>query len=214
MRRDINYAFALLGDIKEPGGTTQRFAGNVFEEVMHALLGYRRMIDAAFDQTTEDRGVVDQRLLQDRSNLITLRHDVVEQQVFCCCGPEARLELFETGNVNAHRLVGQDMEAGIQAAFDVINLVTIIAGNDDDITRPFGQHPLEEIGADVELFFPLGRVRGSCVIGFDTFQMFVQVGARRGVNRNGRRNRWIHNFLHQRRVEMTSLMNPIRFISH
>src|SRR6266508_605567 len=58
MRRDINYAFALLGDIKEPGGTTQRFAGNVFEEVIHALLGYRPMIDAAFYQTTENRGVV------------------------------------------------------------------------------------------------------------------------------------------------------------
>src|SRR6266508_987068 len=55
MRRDSNYAFARLGDIKEPGGTTERFAGNVFEEVMQALLGYRRMIDAAFDQTSVDR---------------------------------------------------------------------------------------------------------------------------------------------------------------
>src|SRR6185295_18364772 len=100
---------------------------------MHALFGYRRFINTALDESTEYSAVVHQSLLQHCRDFITLGHDVVKENVFTFRHREARLQLFESGGIDAHWLVGKDIETCLQTSGDVIDFLPVIAGDYDHV---------------------------------------------------------------------------------
>jgi hypothetical protein len=79
-------------------------------------------------------------------------------------------------------LVGQHVKAGLDGGLEVVDLLLIAPGQDDDVARPVAAQAFEIIGSRVDLQLPGGRVGGPAVEAGDAAQVGEQVGSQRRVD--------------------------------
>ena len=70
------------------------------------------------DELAERLDVVDQFALQDRGDFVALGHHVIGDQPLRFGGVEGLLQLRQVGGVDDPRLVGENVEAGLNAGED------------------------------------------------------------------------------------------------
>src|SRR5687768_16171772 len=105
MRCDINNAFSLLFNIKEPRGTDERRPGNHLGIVMNALLRNSGILRSSLLKRAENFRRSGKFALQESRDLKTLGHYIVEQEVLLFRRSEGFLEHLKTCGVDRHRFV-------------------------------------------------------------------------------------------------------------
>src|SRR5262245_11984089 len=85
MSSDVGYSLALLFHIEKPPRSNVRRAGHQFEDVMDTFNIDRWIGLAAFDYFTENSRSMNQLFLENRRDLITLRHNVIGNKFSRIC---------------------------------------------------------------------------------------------------------------------------------
>ena len=171
-------------------------------QVVHALHVDRRLGLGARHDLAERRAIVDQRALEHGRDLEALGHDVVGDELLRVGFGQRRLDLRQVGRFQNPRLVGQDVEAGLDRRQDAIDLHRVPAREDDDVAGTLLEHALEVVGARVHLDVPRRRALGAAVEPGDAVEVLEEIPAERRVDVHARRHAGIHLFLDERRVKM------------
>ena len=140
--------------------------------------------------------------LQHRRDFVPFRHDVIQKDIFLLGNGKTLFEQLEIPTVNRHRLIRKDVDARFERFLDILRLFAVVARLHHHVPFLLGQHLFEEIRARVNDFIPLGRILGTGVESFDSFQMFFYVETGGCVHINIFRNLRIGYFLYQCRMEM------------
>ena len=99
---------------------------------------------------------------------MAFRHDVVEQHAALFGFGKGLFHLFEIRRDDRHRLIGQDIEAGLDGAQNVIAFSRVVAGNNHQVALFLLEHALKEIRSGVNLLpanawvFPLASCNRRC----------------------------------------------------
>lgn len=109
---------------------------------------------AAGDDFAEDVRVVHQFALQNRRDLVTLRHHVIGQHAVAPGHRERLLERREVFVADDPRFVRENVQAGIDGGTNVVDLAAVAPGEHHDVPRTVGKHPREKIGRCVDVEFP------------------------------------------------------------
>ncbi len=205
MGADVRDGLALLADIEEPGGPDERVAGDFLEKVMDAFhfdggLGGRAVFEGA-----EEFGPAGQFALEDGGDLVALGHDVVEKDFFVGGLREGLAEEVEPGGRDGHGLIGQDVQAGLDGTVDVLGFSGVVAGDGDDVAGHFLRHAVQEIGAGIDLFLPVGGVFGAGVKACDALEVLVQVRTWGRIDMDHGADLRIHALLNQAGMEMAGV---------
>ena len=97
------------------------------------------------------------------------------------------------------------MEAGLDRRLEVIDLVPVPTGQDDDVPRLLGEQTRQEVRAGVDLQLPRGGVVTALVEAGDAAQVGDQVRAERGVDVHAAGHAGIRLLLHQGGVEVAGV---------
>src|SRR5690606_28998888 len=154
---DVNDALPLLGNIHKPwwpGKDTTRY---VFEKVMHAFLGDSRLLRGSLLQFSEDILQQGEFSLKYGGNLITLRHDVVQQQIVLVGHLKRLCQRLKVAVIDHHRFVGKYVKTGFKRPGDVLCLFLVVARQYHYVAWLILDHTFEEIASGVYFFLPLRR---------------------------------------------------------
>ncbi len=204
---DVDEALALLGGVEVPGGPADRLAGDVLEEMVHAFFDDRGIVGRASFEFAEDLRVEHELLLQDAQPVETLGHDVVEQQPFALGVVEGPLQLGESRRIDAHRLVGEDVQARIDRGGDILGLAAVVARQNHDAARFVGLHPFEVVGSDIDLLLPTGRLIRAAVEAFDPSEVLLHFRPVGGIDVDHRVDLLVHRLLDESGVVMPRIEN-------
>ncbi len=214
VRADVVQPFALLDRVEKPRRPDVRRARHHFHQVVHALHVDAGIRFGALDDLAKHLRVVDERALQHRGDLEALGHDVVGDHAFAIGLGEHGVELRQVGRGQDPRFVGEHVQAGAHRPRDAIDLRPVASGEDHGVARPLAQHPLEEVGAGVELHLPRGRLLGPLVVGGDAFQVLVEIPALRRIDVHARGHARIHLLLNQGGMKMAGVERHQADVGH
>ena len=134
-----------------------------------------------------------------------LGHDIENNQLLLLGSAQ---NLFEFGQVLWHddpRLVGQDMQPGMNRRLDRVDLAPVAAGKHHNIAGPFLQHPIQGFWPGMDFQLPSGGPFDSGVEAGNALEVGQQVGAKRGVNVHNRIDSVVHFFLDKGGMKMARI---------
>jgi hypothetical protein len=168
----------------------------------------------ALHDSAERRRMIHERALQDRRDLEALGHDVVGDEMLSIGLGEDRLHFREILGLQDPRLVAEHVQSGSNRRDHAIDLAAVAAGEHDDVAWTLPEHPLEKIGACVDLRLPGRRPLRAVVESCDAFQMLEQIEPERREDVHARRHARIHLPLNERCVKVPGIEGHETHISH
>ena len=198
----VHDAFALLGDIEEPGGAGKGAAGDRLIPAVDAGCDDAGILGSAVFLCSVDGGYGAKFALENAGDLVAFGHDIIEQKVFGCGGVECLQELAECLVVNDHRFVGEDVEAAFERSLNIGSFLAVVAGEDNSIPFLIADHLVHITHTGIDMLVPAGGILLPGVVGAYFFEMGFDIGARRGVDVYVRIHVGVHGLLDQGCVKM------------
>ena len=109
MRADIGKSLALFSHVEEPGGSTQRHAGDELVEKVFAFHEDARPLRRAGIDGAENGRVIDQGTAKQRRHLEPFGHHVECDQSVPASNFHCFRHLRQIGRLDRPRLVGEDV---------------------------------------------------------------------------------------------------------
>jgi hypothetical protein len=187
MHAGVGQTLALLADIEVPGGTRVRQAGDDFAQIMHAAQQDARLIAGTGDRIAKHLGVAPQSLQEPDERIVPPGHHVGQHQLLFVRQCESRLQPRRIRGLDNRGLVGEHVQPGFERSYDPIDLAAVAAREDGDPAGRLIPHPIEKIGAGMDVQPPIGSRLRSPVVPGDPAQVVDQVRTERRINPHDRR---------------------------
>src|SRR5579872_2926737 len=130
-------------------------------------------------------------------------HQVAEHESLRRRAVDRRCQCREVVAANDHRLVGEDVHAGVERHPDALDLAAVAAREDRNRTGRLLAKALEKIRPGMDAEPPIGPSRR--VVAGDAAEIVGQLRAERGVDMGLRRDIRVAPLLYQRRMEMAGI---------